>query len=151
MGKGYSAAFVANYDGITRRLGRGETIEVVEGPDDICAPLAEDEAAHCHGESVSARDAVAAGDIAELLGRAIIPGLRIEPTAQFTSRLREAFAARRIRTACEGCEWSGLCTAVAESGFEGARVTGDGAAPAGPGREGRGDAPPCRTLSRGAP
>jgi len=38
-GKGYSPAFVANMAGVVARIGAGEPIEVVAGPDDICAPL----------------------------------------------------------------------------------------------------------------
>ncbi len=39
VGKGYSPAFVENYDRIAGRLSEGEDILLVDGPDDICAPL----------------------------------------------------------------------------------------------------------------
>lgn len=61
IGMGYSPAFTANYDGIVARLAAGEPVELVEGPDDICAPLADDPQAHCGNASVRARQARAGG------------------------------------------------------------------------------------------
>ena len=42
VGKGYGDAFIRNYDRIAQRLSMGEAIMVVDGPDDICAPLLTD-------------------------------------------------------------------------------------------------------------
>ena len=39
-GEGYSPAFIANLDRIAARLTAGEDAVLVDGPDDICAPLA---------------------------------------------------------------------------------------------------------------
>lgn len=122
VGKGYSPAFVENYEAIAARLSVGEEIELVAGPDDICSPLCADPDAHCHGESVVDRDRVAADAVARLLGSPVSPGVRIAPTAALLSRLRKTFAAGAIRTACSGCEWSELCDGVADGGFAGARV-----------------------------
>ena len=55
-GEGYSPSFVANFAAIAARIGAGETIELVAGPDDICAPLEGTDDTHCHGASVTGRD-----------------------------------------------------------------------------------------------
>jgi hypothetical protein len=47
-GEGYSPAFVHGFNGIVQRLGAGEPMELVTGPDAICAPLCNDACAHCH-------------------------------------------------------------------------------------------------------
>ena len=71
VGKGYSAAFVANYDAIARRLSRGEHIEIVDGPDDICRPLLGEPEPHCWRDSVIVRDEQAARDEAQRRARAL--------------------------------------------------------------------------------
>ncbi len=122
VGKGYSPAFVENYEVIAARLSAGEEIELVAGPDDICHPLTADPDAHCHGTSVVERDEEAAAAVACLLGSPLGPGVRIKPTAALVARLRKTFATGEIRTACSGCEWSGLCGSVAETGYIGVRL-----------------------------
>lgn len=122
VGKGYSPAFVENYEVIAARLSAGEEIEMVTGPDDICGPLTADPDAHCHGESVVERDRAAAEAVARLLGSPLRPGARITPGASLLARLRKTFATGEIRTACSGCEWSDLCDGVADGGYVGARV-----------------------------
>lgn len=122
VGKGYTPAFVENYEGVAARLSGGEEIELVAGPDDICAPLTDDAEAHCHGESVLDRDAEAASAIARLLGAPLASGARIAPSANLLARLRKSFATGEIRTACLGCEWADLCDGVADAGYLGVRV-----------------------------
>ena len=122
VGKGYSPAFVGNYEAIAARLSSGEEIELVAGPDDICGPLTEDSGAHCHGASVIERDRAAADAIAGLIGSPLPPGARITPSAALLARLRKTFATGEIRAACSGCEWSGLCDSVADAGYLGVRV-----------------------------
>ncbi len=122
VGKGYSPAFVENYEAIAARLSAGEEIELVAGPDDICDPLTADPDAHCHGESVVERDRAATEAIARLIGSPLGLGARITPGASLLVRLRKTFATGEIRTACSGCEWSGLCDSVADGGYVGARV-----------------------------
>ncbi|KPF46811.1 DUF1284 domain-containing protein [Rhizobium sp. AAP43] len=122
VGKGYSPTFVENYERIAARLSAGEEIELIEGPDDICAPLNADPEAHCHGASVTARDAQAQASVARLLGGPLGPGARITPSATLLAHLRNTFATGEIRSACSGCEWSGLCDTVAEEGYLGVRV-----------------------------
>lgn len=122
VGKGYSPAFVANYDRIAGRLAGGEDILLVAGPDDICAPLTGDAECHCHRRSVVDRDAKAAEAISELLGRSLHPGSRIRLDAEMLALMRHAFAAGKIRQACRKCEWSELCSGVADGGFAGAKI-----------------------------
>lgn len=121
VGKGYSPAFVENYEVIAARLSAGEEIELVAGPDDICGPLTADPEAHCHGASVIERDREAADAVARLMGSPLPPGTRITPTSALIKQLRANFATGEIRTACSGCEWSGLCDSVAEGGYLGTR------------------------------
>lgn len=122
VGKGYSPAFTANYDLIADRLGRGEEILLVSGPDDICAPLLGGPEPHCLQESVVERDRLAARDLGELLARPIRAGIRLDLDAAILTRMRQAFSTGLTRNACPGCEWVGLCTAVAANGYRDTRV-----------------------------
>ncbi|WP_105418823.1 DUF1284 domain-containing protein [Neorhizobium sp. T25_27] len=122
VGEGYSPAFVANYRRLAGRLSAGETIEIVSGPDDICAPLLSDESAHCFGASVAGRDAAALADIARLLGRELEIGAVIASDQALFEQLRRAFSAGVTRDACTGCEWSSLCDRIAGEEYKGALV-----------------------------
>ena len=121
-GEGYSPAFTANFARIVRRIGRGEEIELVAGPDDICAPLLTAEACHCRRASIVERDRQAAEALSHLLSRPLAPGARINLDAALLARMRAAFAAGAARKACEGCEWAGICTAIAAAGFRQVRL-----------------------------
>jgi hypothetical protein len=120
IGMGYSPAFTANYDGIVARLAAGEPVELVEGPDDICAPLTDDPQAHCHKVSVTERDRLALEALQALPGGAIGAGAAL--TSALMAQLRAAFAGGGVRAACRSCEWAELCDSVAASGFAGALV-----------------------------
>jgi hypothetical protein len=120
-GEGYTPEFVANFDRIVARIGSGEAVELVDGPDDVCAPLAETGDAHCDEPSVRRRDrdalrALAAADRPLpatrplILDRAAIAELRVQ------------FAAGTIRAACSGCSWSPLCTGIAAAGYTATRL-----------------------------
>lgn len=124
VGKGYSPEFARNFDGIVRRLAAGEAALLVDGPDAICAPLCESEGAcaHCFGAAVLGRDQRAAQELALLLGRPLGPGSRLRLDVGLLSRMRTAFASGQIRGACAGCEWAGLCTGIASTDYEGARL-----------------------------
>lgn len=117
VGEGYTPAFIANYHRIAARLSAGEEIEVVSGPDDICAPLLEDPSAHCLSPGPARRDEAAAEAIGRLFRIAVGQGTRISPDEKLLRRLRLRFAMEDIRGACEGCEWSEFCSDVAGSGF----------------------------------
>lgn len=127
VGKGYGPGFVANLDRIAERIARGAPVVLVQGPDDVCAPLAGDPQAHCHRAGIAARDRRAARDVAAVLGRPLPPGARLAFVARLGT-MRRAFAAGRTRIACAGCPWHGLCTSVARSDFTAARVAPQGGA-----------------------
>ena len=125
VGKGYTPDFTANYDGIVTRLGAGEDIEIVAGPDDICAPLLAGNDHHCHNESVVERDRLSGLDVAVVLGldHAVGPGARLVIDSTRLDAMRAAFATGSVRAACMGCEWSELCTGIAAGGFPAVRLT----------------------------
>lgn len=119
VGKGYSAAFTANYDAIAARIGDGEDVLIVAGPDDICAPLLGDADPHCHRDSVIERDRLALRDLGELLATAPEVGQSLVLEPHLLLQMREAFTAGRTRAACVGCEWHGLCTSISAGGYSG--------------------------------
>jgi len=122
IGKGYTEAFTENYVRIAVRLSAGEDILVVEGPDDICAPMLGEAASHCLCETVTERDLRAREAVEALLGMPAGPGASIRPDAEFLATMREAFSAGAIRNGCVRCEWSPLCTGIAASGFDGVLI-----------------------------
>lgn len=122
LGKGYTPAFVANYDRIVERLNAKDDVELIWAPDDICQPMLGETACHCHNESVLERDQAAAQEIGMLLGGAALSPGAIELSAADIARLRRAFSDGTIRTACTGCEWQDLCSSIARSGFQGCRL-----------------------------
>ncbi|GEO84197.1 MULTISPECIES: DUF1284 domain-containing protein [Alphaproteobacteria] len=122
IGKGYSPAFVENYEAIAALLSAGEEIELVAGPDDICRPLLGGGGAHCLGESVLRRDDDARNAVSRLLSVTLSAGSGIVLSSALLDRLRASFATGRIRSACSGCEWSSLCDEVAAAGYVGAVV-----------------------------
>ena len=124
-GKGYSAAFVRNFDHVARRVAEGAAIVLVAGPDAVCAPLCGSQAAHCTGQSALVRDARAARVLAPWLGSTLDAGTVLELDAALLARLRAAYARGRFRDACAGCEWAGLCRGIAARGFPDVRLWAD--------------------------
>lgn len=122
VGKGYSPAFTANYDGIAERLSRGEDILLVSGPDDVCAPLLAGPEPHCLNQSVIERDRLAARDVEDLLALPIQPGIRLDLDVATLALMRRAFSVGGVRKACGGCEWNELCGAIAADGFPDTKV-----------------------------
>ncbi|MER9434720.1 DUF1284 domain-containing protein [Mesorhizobium sp. M0239] len=122
VGKGYSPAFIANYDRVAERLSRGEDILLVSGPDDVCAPLLDEPEPHCFNESVVERDRLAALDVEELLARPIRVGTHLDLDTGTLARMRQAFSAGLVRKACGGCEWNELCSTIAAGGYSDALV-----------------------------
>jgi len=126
IGKGYSPEFVANYDRVVAALSAGAAIEVVEGPDALCAPrLASAAECHCHDARIARRDSLAAADLSSLFDQKIESGSIIARFHDWVPVLRAAFAAGTIRAACLGCMWRTLCDDVAATGFADARLFPD--------------------------
>ncbi|MDO5654415.1 MAG: DUF1284 domain-containing protein [Brachymonas sp.] len=121
VGKGYNAAFVANFNQIVQRLSAGESAHIVTGPDAICAPLCckQGNDAHCMSSSVVVRDQQAAHDLTPLMGQALHAGAAFVCDKALLQRLRDGFAKGTIRSACQGCEWHELCSQVARDGYRG--------------------------------
>lgn len=122
VGEGYSPRFVANYAKVIRRMRAGESVLIVQGPDDICAPLLAEDGPHCHRESVLERDRLALESSGRLLGRHLAAGDELTLDEATLLRFQRGFASGATRQACGGCEWSSLCDRVAQSGFEGTRL-----------------------------
>jgi hypothetical protein len=113
-GEGYTPAFVANFERVVARIGAGEPVELVDGPDDVCAPLAGTTDTHCLGAQVRERDAEALRTL-DFAGPAALDRAAVDA-------LRRQFAAGTIRSACAGCSWFALCTRIAGGGFAAARL-----------------------------
>lgn len=122
VGRGYSDAFVANLNAITERLGDGESVQIVEGPDEVCGPLLGERDVHCRADRVRQRDRAAASALAGVLHGPVVSGATFSLDAKRLTMLREAFVSGRVRAACEGCEWTDLCSAVADDGFPQVRL-----------------------------
>ncbi|MDD2867564.1 DUF1284 domain-containing protein [Neomegalonema sp.] len=125
VGEGYSPAFVANADALAARIGSGEGVRIVAGPDDLCAPRLKTEPGthHCFTEDVARRDVEALREAGKLLGRDLKPGARLALSPETLGRMRRAFAEGRIRSACADCSWRGLCDGVARRGFAGGKLS----------------------------
>jgi uncharacterized protein len=117
-GKGYSPEFIANFERIASLIASGDqTMEIVFGPDDICTPILADSNCHCENPSVSERDRLAAEALADLLKQPVREDTELHLNPATLTRMREAFAAGTIRKACQGCQWSPFCDAIAEDKF----------------------------------
>jgi len=133
-GEGYSSEFIVNCDEVVARISAGAPVIIVSGPDDICAPRLREDGAHsqphsqphCLDDSVRERDRLAARDLAGLIGSPLRPGVALECLDTLAERMRGAFLAGQIRSACAGCEWHALCTSVAGRGFRDARLSPPG-------------------------
>lgn len=126
-GKGYSDGFVAAMDRVVDRIRAGAPIDLVAGPDDICAAhMAEEADPHCVRASAAERDVRAVAAFAAQFGLTGTVDGRIAFSAWDAAR--DAFRAGTIRDACEGCPWGELCTAIAAADFTGTRF----ATPLGP-------------------
>lgn len=121
VGKGYTPSFTVNYDLIAVRLSQGEDIELVQGPDDVCAPLLLESEPHCRRDSVSERDRKATIDLADL-GISVEGAMNFKLDADLLAQMRLSFARGITRSACAGCQWNDLCSSVAAGNFNGTRI-----------------------------
>lgn len=117
-GLGYSQEFVAGMTATAGRLIAGATVEIVEGPDDICEPLCRAEQhPHCHETTVPERDRRALSLIPSLLGRRLAVGDRFVFDDQLRTHLRAAYRDGAFEQACTLCEWQPLCRDIAAGGY----------------------------------
>lgn len=122
-GRGYTPAFVSRLDQVADRIAAGATIEIVAGPDEVCAAWLDDPDCHCGLSRMDTRDRLALDAVGPLLGVTLGPGARLTLTPDSLAALREAFAAGSVRAACFDCRWRSFCTDVAANGFAGTRLT----------------------------
>jgi hypothetical protein len=117
-GLGYSPAFVEAMTATAAALAAGATAEIIEGADDICAPLCrEQDNPHCHEATVPERDRRALTLVSAVLCRDVAVGDRFAFDAPLRQRLRTAYAEGAFADACALCEWQPLCRDIAASGF----------------------------------
>lgn len=128
-GRGYTPRFTSGMDDLITRLGKGEEITIINGPDDICAPWLSDASGdadhrqpHCHEPRITGRDERAAADVSALLGRKIANGSRLLLDAALLQTLRQAYRTDAIRSGCQGCEWKSFCDALSAGDFAGCRL-----------------------------
>ncbi|SFF20929.1 hypothetical protein SAMN05216378_5472 [Paenibacillus catalpae] len=105
-GKGYSEGFCTNMTSIyeTLRLKPQTIIEIMEGPDRICAAFPADQPCHCHNPSVYRKDKEILGE----LGLAVGNRLSWE---ELCSLVAEEIQPSDIHRLCYDCPWEpyGLC------------------------------------------
>ena len=116
---GYSPAFSKNYKDVVRRLNAGEPVDLVDGPDEICATLIREETEpHCFNCSVIKRDKAAVKLASQVLGSELHVGDELVLNSRLIGKMREAYAEGNFRKACENCEWVQFCAEIASSGYE---------------------------------
>jgi hypothetical protein len=129
--RGYTPRFTSGMDDLIVRLGQGEEITVVAGPDDICLPWLTDPdkpagpdtlQPHCHEPRIDGRDRHAAADIGRLLGLPIETGTRLRLDSNLLTKLRTAFREGSIRTGCAGCQWQSFCDDLSQDDFRDCRL-----------------------------
>lgn len=119
-GLGYSPEFVAGMTAIAGRLIAGAVAEIVDGPDDICAPLCRAENhPHCHEATVPERDRRALSLVAGVLGRSVNVGDRFVFDRGTRAGLRAAYRDGAFEAACALCEWQSLCRDIAVGDYAG--------------------------------
>ncbi|SFK25013.1 hypothetical protein SAMN04488518_103252 [Pseudovibrio ascidiaceicola] len=119
IGHGYSPAFSKNYEAVVKRLNAGEAALLVEGPDEICAVLInEEEQPHCFNCSVVERDSAAVKLISRLLGTELCVGDEIVMNSHLVAKMRKAYAEDVFKKACQNCEWVQFCDEISSSGFQ---------------------------------
>ena len=127
VGEGYSKAFTDNFDIIIEKINSAKTsqIEIVSGPDDICAPRLCDknDKCHCYEDSFTKADLDALNDLQSLnMNINFAIGARIHLSSDLIHDLRVKFTQGVIRTACIGCEWHSLCTDISEKTYKNTRL-----------------------------
>lgn len=105
-GKGYSDGFCANMTRVYEQLRTApETrIELIEGPDEICAAFPADQPAHCENGSVYRKDREIAGRIGIAVGET-------RAWSDICVAVAERVQPDDIGSLCRDCRWEpyGLC------------------------------------------
>ena len=120
--QGYSDAFVKRFDDAVAALNQGAPLQLCRGPDTLCETVLNDEGCHCLNDSVELRDKLALKAVSVALGYELRPESCLTLSDGDLAVLRAAFADGRLRGACDGCEWSRLCSRIARQGFQEVRL-----------------------------
>lgn len=124
-GIGYTEKFARNFDAVVDRINQGETIEIIEGPDDVCQALIDDvdcKDCHCHLRRILRRDQFALDALGMYLSEDLRPGAQLTLSADRLGRIRAGFKDRTIRKACAKCEWEAKCSEAAAMDFPRSRL-----------------------------
>jgi len=109
-------------DEIAARITSGTAIFIVDGPDDLCAPLQRKDhacASHCLTQMTRQRDALALAFVGALLGLSLQTSVPFTLSAEHIGLMRQHFRNEpRFRRASMDCEWRGLCDEIVVSGFQ---------------------------------
>lgn len=105
-GKGYSEGFCANMTNVYETLrGAPDTpIELIGGPDDICAAFPSDQPAHCENAGVYEKDRAILAQLGLTVGNSL-------SWADVCERVRMRVQPEDISGLCADCRWEplGLC------------------------------------------
>lgn len=132
-GLGYTDDFVCNYNQIAEKLSQDTImIQLVEGPDDICAPMMQCQNHpdfHCTFDRVKDRDAAVLKILNQQIEAGTLPistPLLSDSLFQLTENLlqsmRQLFKNKTLRLACEGCQWYDTCTDIADDNFKDVKI-----------------------------
>ncbi|MEW7009158.1 MULTISPECIES: DUF1284 domain-containing protein [unclassified Lentilitoribacter] len=116
-GRGYSRDFERDFKKVIQRIKQNEPIEIVSGPDEICASVKDCVGSHCFEDRIINRDSLALRDISALLGVKLEVGSKLIPNDLFHNQYRKAYQLQSVRSACFDCQWSEVCDAVVADGF----------------------------------
>jgi uncharacterized protein len=123
-GLGYSAEFAANMSGKINAIGQGAPVQLVKGPDDICAGMSKacrNATGHdCSAPDIMGMDAVAQQAVEAVLKRDL--SIPVPVSSAELDLLRSAFASGSIRAACFGCSWLEVCNQIVAGQFSGTHL-----------------------------
>jgi uncharacterized protein len=123
-GAGYSEPFIANMDAKVQAIAAGQDVQLVIGPDDICAGFTDkcrETVDHdCKVADTLQLDQLAIDAVSNLLQRDLSHAVPLKGTDIAT--LRDAYAKGSIRAACTDCSWKSFCDDIALEGFAGTKL-----------------------------
>jgi hypothetical protein len=132
-GNGYTPCFKTNTHQVIAKINDGAPIELVQGPDDICAgfsPEGKTQHWHSHGcsknRSVQFMDRMASFEIRYWLQMPPLKkGEAMTLDKNTVSWLRLVYSKNLIRSACQKCGWKEACSEVAANKFAGVKLMPD--------------------------
>jgi uncharacterized protein len=123
-GAGYSEPFIANMDARVQAIAAGQDVQLVIGPDDICAGFTEkcrQTVDHdCKAADTLRLDQLAIEAVSNILQRDLSHATPL--TAIDIVTLRKAYTKGTIRAACTDCSWKSFCDDIADQGFAGTKL-----------------------------